>query len=266
MKLLQTSVALAIALASIATQAYASSNVWVQFGAAFETELDAATAGAGVSDFSAGEITTLETLILSEFDRVYADYNITFHTEDPGGTREIVNFGASGSTSLGVAPLDFGNLSAPGSTARVFTGNFGFFIESFDARATQINEIGTALAGTGAHELLHSMGVSHHSAYSDPGITAANYANTGGLQNQYIIATGPTGLSETERETQRVLSPWSRVILDVAGGVTVFGPIGTSVVNNPVINELESGDAGATTGTAQALTLTTGESEPPSLG
>ncbi|MFK7787928.1 MAG: DVUA0089 family protein [Phycisphaeraceae bacterium] len=258
--------------AAIGTSSANALDVWVEFGSAFETGLNAATSSAGVSSFTAGERATIEANILSDLNTIYTGYNLAFSTSDPGGTREQINFGATTTSggALGVAPLDFGNLSSFGgsssSSARVFTANFDFFIESFEPRSQQIAEISRGLAGTGAHELLHSLGARHYNAYSDPSITPSTYAATGGVQNNYVIATGSTGLGEVGRETLRTISPWSKVILDVTGGLTVFGGTPASAVTTPIVQEFESGDAGATLGTAQALTMTTGETSGAEIG
>jgi hypothetical protein len=143
-----------------------------------------------------------------------------------------------------------------------------------------------ALAGTGAHELGHSLGLQHHHAYSDPGITPTNYAATGGLQNQYIIATGSTGITEAQRETQRGFSVFENVILEAASSLPPAVPLpstaeddfshdvpsiagvndapiataiatgGGALTSNPLIATVEELDAGGTAPLAQALTLT----------
>ncbi len=124
------------------------------------------------------------------------------------------------------------------------------------------------LAGTAAHELGHSFGLLHHHAYSNAGITPANYASTGGLQNNHIIATGSTGLGETGRETIRDFSPFSKVMMDISGGagVTFAGQDNDSLVTGGITSDTsENGsfstlgtDAGSTIGTAQTMTLSTG--------
>ena len=226
-----------------------------------------ATTAAGVSAFSTAERSTIESSILSKLDTMYGSYDATFTTTQPGGSHERINFGAYDGTAgnLGLAPLDFMNLYASTDTdedtaAKVFSNNFGIYIESTDSRATQIAEFSASLAGTGGHELGHSVGLLHHHAYGDPGITPANYANTGDIQNDHIMATGSTGLSETGRETDRTFSTMSNLHLEAAGGANaVFGTTGTALAAT-VLQQSNSDyggtDTGDTTGTATALSLT----------
>ena len=103
----------------------------------------------------------------------------------------------------------------------------------------------------------------------DSGITPDNLNNTGGLQNQHVIATGGTGLSEAERENgDRTFSPFSKVILDIAGGVTSqLGGLfreNTAIVDNPVFSDASElgseNDAGNTFDTAQELSFQRGDS------
>ena len=81
---------------------------------------------------------------------------------------------------------------------------------------------------------------------ADPNITPANYANTGGLQNQYIIATAPTGLTEAGRETVRTFNRWERAQFDITGSLGV----GDTIVTTPIVGVTEISDIGSTTATA----------------
>ena len=188
-----------------------------------------------------------------------------------------------GNGTFGSAQSDIGNLDTntytaffladpdgdPNSVPKVATGNFNSALEpAFDTRAESIQEISTSLAGTAAHELGHALGLQHHFAYSASGITPDNLNNTGGLQNQHVIATGGTGINEREREqADRTFSPFSRVILDIAGGVTSqignFGRENTSIVDNPVFSDASElgtqNDAGDTFATAQQLSFQRGD-------
>lgn len=280
-RLLTASIALSLFL--LVAEAQAQVTVWVDFTSDTHNgigggpngipdwidELDKATVAAGVTTFSAAERSIIESSILLDLSAIYSGYSISFTTSVPGSSPfDAIAFGATsfGFGSLGVAPLDVGNI-ASSQVASVAPGNFGFILDEFTGsafRSTQIAQISTALAGTGAHELLHSLGGMHHHSYSDPGIHPATYAATGGLQNSYIMATGPTGLTETGREVLRSLSPWERAMLDVTGGAAAAYPSldNQSVVSSPVpidLAEVGAFDAGSTLMTAKPITFTPGE-------
>ncbi len=282
----------------------AAQDIWVDFTSDFHNgddgaangvadwidELNQATGRAGADDFSAAERATIEGNILNSLNNIYADYNLNFVTSQPAGVHEVIYFGQDndnadvGFGSLGSAQSDIGNLDTntytptflnnpngdPASVPKVATGNFNFALEpQFDTREESIQEISTSLAGTAAHELSHSFGLQHHFTYSAIGITPDNLNDTGGLQNQHVIATGGTGLSEAERENgDRTFSPFSKVILDIAGGVTSeLGGLfreNTAIVDNPVFSDASElgseNDAGNTFDTAQELSFQRGDS------
>ena len=278
------------ALLAFATQpAHASITVWLDFtsdthnGAGMTgpngtsdwiEELNQATATAGVANFSAAERSAIETDIIGQLNTIYADYQVTFTTSQPAFESETINFGLDDASVpngvLGFAPLDIGNqFNADLGITNVAPENFAFFIEAGEARALQISEIAAGLAGTAAHELGHSVGLLHHHAYSNEGIDPSNYANTMGLQNEHIIATGSTGLTELGRETLRDFSPFEQVMLDITGGSQVIfgGQDNDSLVLNPIFSDrTENGgfnglgtDAGDTLATAQLLNQGVGE-------
>jgi len=106
----------------------------------------------------------------------------------------------------------------------------------------------------------HSFGLFHQNVYSAQGISSAS-TTSDGQQNEYLLATGSTGLREPERETLRTLAPFSRVILDIAGGSETYG--GAALVDNPVFSdasEVNGGDAGDSLPFAQELLFSLGES------
>jgi hypothetical protein len=262
--------------------AQAQATVWVDFTsdihdggaggansiADWADELGKATAAAGVDPFSPAERSTIEGDILSQLAAIYADYDVTFTTTMPGsGAFDAIAYGKNsfGFGSLGIAPSDPANISSS-QVGGVATGNFDFILDEFTgsaSRSAQLSQIATALAGTGAHELGHTFGLLHHHAYSDASITPATYGVTGGVQNSYVMGTGPTGLSELERETFRGFSPWEKAMLDVAGGAGAAYPglDHHALVTTPVsilLAEVGPADVGPTPLSAFPVGLTTG--------
>lgn len=257
-------VVMVMSLMLAGASAQAAQTVELLFNGDWETELNKAGTTAGRGVFNAGEISTIEGTILSELERVYADYDLlsfsAVEAASGGSTATVIDFSATtgSSTTLGLAGLDFGNLTA-NQTVSVYAANFAFFINEYGATkpAASLTEIGRGLGGTAAHELGHSFGLPHGAAYGVTGVSTANYNNTNDLQNASIMATGSTNLNEAGREAQRELSDWSRVLLDVAGGVSVGSPEALVTDHVDAVNET-AGDAGNTAGTAQALTTVTG--------
>ncbi len=234
---------------SLSGNTQAAMLIHLDFGAAWETGINAATTNAGVSNFNVTERAQIEANIQSQLETMYGNFDVSFSSVAPvSGAYTTLDFGATtaSSTTLGQAGVDFRNLTTT-QTADVYTLNFGGFIESFDPRSTQILEVSTSLAGTAAHELGHSFGMLHNAAFGDPGITPANYANTSGIQNTHIMATGSTGLNEVERETLRTFSQWSNLILETGNNLTA-DPLNNS-------KQLEVADASATSGSAQSVSL-----------
>ena len=222
-------------------------NVFVDWDD-FEIRLNEATTSAGVSNFTAAEVTTIKTNVFNDITSHYSGFSLNFTETNPGGNYETLVFGLTGS-GYGLADsIDFRNLLKTG-TGRIFTANFDDFIESSDARNVQIAELSTSLAGTASHELGHNLGLQHFDPYGIASFTATDFNGgyiTGDAQNAHVMATGMTGLTEPEREVYRTFSDLSGVKLHMAEGVSP----------NPITVTSEVGSSHSSAATAQHLDLT----------
>lgn len=231
-----------------AIEARSEVTVFLDFNNNWISNLDAATSPLGFT-FDSTQRTTIETNIAASIDQVYSAYDVNVVTSQPtSGSYHRINYGANTSgTSYGSAPLDWRNQNA-NQTQSVFAANFGGFIETGDSTPQRIAEISASLAGTGAHELGHSLGLRHHVAYGDPLVRQAIdlTGSTFGIQNSHIMATGSTGLGESQRESPRTFSPWANVLLEAANGLTAA----------PLAMQSELGDAGNLATGAQSVGLT----------
>lgn len=201
----------ALALISGAGVTSADVAVWLDF-ANFSSRLDELAVSAGIDPFSSAEQTSIRSSIQSRMAAVYWNFTISFTETAPDGEYETVRFGSTTNNSnlLGQAEqIDFLNLNKH-NVADIFTANFAFILDEFSGsvnRDQQLDQLTAALAGTAAHELAHHLGLQHFDAYGDDRIGPENYGNTQGYQNEHIMATGSTGL--TEQAGSRT-GPWRR--------------------------------------------------------
>jgi len=242
--------AVLISTALAVSPSYAASEVFVDFtptgaGSFWGGNLATLTTGIGMDPISMTEVTTLETTILSELERVYVapGFDISFMSFTgalPVGATNIIDFtkdesssvnGATAPLPKGIATHDWLNLQSfsPDFT-EVFPQSFDDIIDEFagstaDARPGMIAELGIALAGTAAHELGHSYGLSHWDSYGLPSVGPAGSGmfhgeyilfDSMGFQNGSVMATGKTGLDEPGREIMRDLSRYSKAKLEIA--------------------------------------------------
>jgi hypothetical protein len=207
----------AISLIDIQAAAAAAISVVLNFDSgganAFLNQINAAavTAGLGANYFPAADANAIKTAIQNEMTTVYNGFNINFTTTATAGARSFTFGDNSTSTSFGLAPFNYrnaflANTTGPANDAaivgQIFPKNFN---DSLSAAATvPQNEarLAIAIGDTASHELGHTFGLDHQDDYGDPRITPANYANTNGIQNTHIMATGITGLSN-DRSTPR---------------------------------------------------------------
>ena len=81
-------------------------NVFVDWSG-FELRLNEATAAAGVSSFSAAEVTTIKSNVFNDITSHYDGFSINFSESNPGGDYETIVFALSG-TGYGLADsIDF---------------------------------------------------------------------------------------------------------------------------------------------------------------
>lgn len=227
---------------------HASAEVFVDFGsgpASWKANLDALTASTSMAPIGPGELMGLESIILSELDRIYADFDVTFTTTLPTTLTNKIDFTKGVGTSLmvtgpslpkGIADTDWLNRQffSPSRTyqlAEIFPQEFDDIVDEFTGsapgpgRMPMIVQLGTALGGTAAHELGHTFGLYHWDSYGDssigpagPGLFPGEYIifDSMSIQNSHIMATGETGLMEIGRESPRTLSRYSKAKLEIA--------------------------------------------------
>ena len=202
------------------TRIAAQINVFLDY-TDFQTRLNEATTDAGVTNFSSSETAQIQSNILNYLNTAFTGYSVNFTTSNPGGNFETLNFGLD-EGGFGRADLiDFRNKSA-NDVGRIFTGNFGVFIDSGVSRSQQIMELSNSLSGTASHELGHNVGLEHRDPYGILGTFTANFNGggvTGSLQNQSIMATSSNGLTIEQRKQVRTFSDISHVKLEFAQGV-----------------------------------------------
>jgi hypothetical protein len=188
--------------------------------------MDLAWQGAGYGSgqgLTSSERQQIRDNVLAGLQSVYAGFLTTFTTTQPiSGDYHRLTYGNTTSSSglYGQADrVDWRN-GFKNDNADIYVRNFDDQINAGSfSRATNLTRLATGLYGTSAHELGHNLGLQHYDDYGDPGITPANYSNTGGIQNTHIMATGQTGLTTTQRATPRSFGQLEKVKLEYASGV-----------------------------------------------
>ena len=182
---------------------------------------------------------------MGELDRIYTmtGFDVTFIPMPPTmSATNVIDFTKDSATSAngapfpepkGIAPTDWLNrqpMATLPQVAEIFPQSFDDIVDEWagsiaDSRPAMIMELGIALAGTAAHELGHTFGLSHWDSYGLPSVGPAGFGammgeyiifDTMGFQNGSIMATGKTGISELEREMMRDLSRYSKAKLEIA--------------------------------------------------
>ena len=239
-----------VVLCAVAPDAAAGLIAHVDYGD-FQIRLNQATGNPTVANFTAEEREEIEANVLAGLRAAYAEFDVTFRTTAAGSTERIW-LGApapAGDRSYGLADrIDYRNRSA-GDVAQIYTANFDRFVHPSLSRSRQIGELSAALTGTAAHELAHNLGLLHQDSYGNPGFVHSGLdgpTDSGGRQNDNVMATGFTGLNALERLAGRTFSQFSKLKLEFADGLTAAGP---------TPNTAESGLAHGTDATAQPVAL-----------
>lgn len=248
--------ALACAVMALQSGATATVKVHLSFGDAWRDELDLATTLVGQDPFSNQQKGLILEGTFFEMQRIFSGYDISFHLNDPGGTRHVVDFAQTNPANNGLGPYGSTNVNAvggfvSGATAKMFPQNFAILIQQLSP-ATRTHDLTMDMAQVASHELGHILGLNHQHKYANPGITPANYLDTGNLYQQHIM-----GVPAAPWGAQSNFNPFERAMLDIVGG-TFLG--GQPVVSNPVREVNEYADAGATPATALPLVFSEGES------
>lgn len=235
------------ALVALSTSATAA-DFWFNWSGA-QANVNAAWISGGYgSGMTATEYSTFQNMVKSKVETIYTGFNAPIFTTNPGGTYETVRLGATTTSSglLGRADrLDWRN-RVKTDVARVYIANFGFTVNAGAfSRATNMDRLANGVAGTTGHEMGHNLGLQHYDPYGANSITASGggYGNTGGVQNNHIMATGSTGLSGNARTIPRTLNPLETLKLEFADGLAPT--LGTTIS--------EAAGSKSTFGTAQMI-------------
>lgn len=176
----------------------------------------------GGNSLTGAEILGMRAGIITKLEAMFAGFDTTFTSTNPGGTFELLRMGATTTQSglFGQAErIDWRN-EFKDDIADIYVHNFGSIIMpgSF-TRSQNLERLTNAIAGTTAHELGHNLGLQHYDPYGTESIRAPSYGGVTGQQNNYIMATGGTGLSSLQRGQMRFFNTAETVKLEYADGL-----------------------------------------------
>jgi Metallo-peptidase family M12B Reprolysin-like/PEP-CTERM motif len=227
----------------------------------FLNNINSAAIAAGAAAFPAADIGNIETAIQNVLTTVYTGFNVSFTTTQNAAQRSVT-FGDADGTLFGQAPYNWRNAFLANSTAsalteatskaQIYPQNFAASLAVGNTVAQNEANLEIAVADTAAHELGHTFGLDHQDSYGDPGITPANYAATGGIQNTHIMATGQTGLSNN-RSTARAFSQLEKAKLAQSNNLFVTGGFTPDLITDAGDTHTQKTAAGANA--AQPITF-----------
>lgn len=207
----------------------------------------------------ASERNTLQNKIIATITNAYNQPGMSWGFSWGGviANAELIRFDAvPGPTDFGDAPrVDWRNVKKDGS-CNVYIPNFTPVLAAINgqgmgvSRTQRIEQLGTAMGLTAAHELGHNLGLDHRDCFGTSFITNANWAATGGAQRKHIMSSGASGLpSGLERTVLRSFNEFELAKLGYAEDLVAAPPAS--------INETGANDAGNTLGAAKAITFST---------
>jgi len=226
----------------------------------FQSALDSAAAtagltGAGTYFNGVGTVAIIENEIQTEITAVYSGLNITFTTTLNAAQRSATFGDAAPGDLFGQAPYNWRNgflANTPVSGENESNMKAQIYPQEFDAVLSNANTLGQnetniaiAIADTTAHELGHTFGLDHQDDYGDPGITPANYGNTGGIQNTHIMATTPTGLAVASRSIPRRFGQLELAKLAQSNNVYVAGGFTPNLIPDSSVAHTQRSTVGA---------------------
>jgi lysophospholipase L1-like esterase len=226
----------------------------------FAARMNALASSLGIAAFTSNELTQIRANVMQQLSGAFDGTNVVF-TDDIqtplGGRYHRLHFGLTNEPTtqrnavVGHFAHDWRNLARDGigfiaadELGQVLPGIAGL------NRASQLQYIRNALSFYSIQGIGLALGLSHADAFARPGITPANYANTGGVQNvDYMSGNPALGFNPTVFQTTTTFSfsPLARAKLRMAVGVYA----------DRLAAAVESATAHGTAGTAQALTLDT---------
>jgi lysophospholipase L1-like esterase len=226
----------------------------------FAARMNALASSLGIAAFTSNELTQIRAHVMQQLSGAFNGTNVVF-TDDIqtplGGRYHRLHYGLTTEPSternvvVGHFAHDWRNLARDG-IGFIATDELGQVLPGIAGlnRTAQLQYVRNALSFYSIQGIGLAFGLSHTDAFARSGITPANYANTGGVQNvDYMSGNPALGFNPTvfQANTTFSFSPLARAKLRMAVGL----------YDDRLAAEVETAAAHGTVGTAQALTLDT---------